>query len=84
MFLWHLPFFARMDSVSFSSLVKNLGCMCTSVMRHAEGEAKFWMEPQIALAQNVGLNTKTLRQAQTLIEEHEHDIRTAWRQHFGG
>jgi hypothetical protein len=52
-------------------------------VNHAEGEAKFWMEPQIALAQNIGLSGKTLRQAQALIEEHEHDIRTAWQQHFG-
>ncbi|MBY0575781.1 MAG: DUF4160 domain-containing protein [Gallionellaceae bacterium] len=50
---------------------------------HAEGEAKFWLEPQIALAQNIGLSSKALRQAQTLIEEHEHDIHTAWQQHFG-
>lgn len=53
-------------------------------VNHAEGEAKFWMEPQIMLAQNIGLSGKTLRQAQTLIEEHEHDICTAWQQHFGG
>lgn len=54
-------------------------------VNHAEGEAKFWMEPQITLAQNIGLSGKalTLKQAQALIEEHEHDIRTAWQQHFG-
>ena len=52
-------------------------------VQHASGEAKFWLEPQIALAQNIGLSGKSLRQAQTLIEEHEHDIRTAWQQHFG-
>lgn len=49
---------------------------------HAEGEAK--LEPQIALAQNIGLSGKALQQAQGLIEEHEHDIRTTWQQHFGG
>jgi len=25
---------------------------------HAEGEAKFWMEPKIVLAQNIGLSAK--------------------------
>lgn len=50
---------------------------------HAEGEAKFWLEPQIILAQNIGLSAKVLRQAQSLIEEYEHDIRTAWHRHFG-
>ncbi len=59
-------------------------CSCLHVhVSHAEGEAKFWLEPQIALAQNIGLSSKALRQAQTLIEEHEHDIHTAWQQHFG-
>lgn len=52
-------------------------------VNHAEGEAKFWLDPQIALAQNVGLSAEALRQAQSLIEEYEHDIRTAWQQHFG-
>ncbi|MEW9897534.1 DUF4160 domain-containing protein [Chitinivorax sp. PXF-14] len=50
---------------------------------HSDGEAKFWLEPQIALAQSIGLNDRLLRQAQALIEVHEHDIRSAWQQHFG-
>jgi hypothetical protein len=50
---------------------------------HAEGEAKFWLEPEITLAQNIGLSGKALRQAQTLIKEYENDIRAAWQQHFG-
>ena len=52
-------------------------------VNHAEGEAKFWLEPQIALAQNIGLSSKALKQAQALIEEHEHDIRDSWQRHFG-
>jgi Domain of unknown function (DUF4160) len=78
---WHQPFSARTGFVSFSSLVKSLVCMCMSIMQR--GEAKYWLEPKIALAQNIGLSGKALKQAQALIEEHEHDIRTAWQQHFG-
>ena len=37
-------------------------------VNHAEGEAKFWIEPQIVLAQNIGLSGKALKQAQALIE----------------
>jgi len=47
------------------------------------GEAKFWMEPDIELAQNYGLTAKDLRAVQSLIEEHESEIRSAWQQHFG-
>ena len=47
------------------------------------GEAKFWLEPQIELAQNYGLNTRQLNTALRLIREHEDEIRTAWKAHFG-
>ncbi len=46
------------------------------------GEAKFWLEPQIKLAQNFGLQSKELAEVLRLITEHEHDIRTAWNRHF--
>ena len=48
-----------------------------------EGEAKFWLEPAIELAQNYGLNERQLRSAKALIEAHENDIRTSWKKHFG-
>ncbi len=47
------------------------------------GEAKFWMEPKIELAQNFGLSDKDLRTVQNLIEEHADEIRSAWCKHFG-
>lgn len=48
----------------------------------AEGEAKFWLEPSIELAQNYGLSDRQVRAAQLLIEEHSHVIHNAWRDHF--
>lgn len=52
---------------------------------HGEsGEAKFWIEPGIELARNHGLSQNDLGSARKLIEEHENDIRSAWRRHFGG
>ncbi|MFO1429313.1 MAG: DUF4160 domain-containing protein [Candidatus Competibacteraceae bacterium] len=47
------------------------------------GEAKFWMELKIELAQNFGLSDKDLRIVQNLIEEHADEIRSAWYRHFG-
>ena len=49
----------------------------------AEGEAKFWLEPQIEPAQNYGLDDRQTLAAEVLIRKHENDIRTAWRKHFG-
>ena len=50
---------------------------------HAEGEAKFWLEPRIELAQNYGLNRRRLAAALRLVQEHEDEIRNAWEAHFG-
>lgn len=47
------------------------------------GEAKFWIEPTIQIAQNFGLSMKELNEVARLIEEHEDEIRAAWQQHFG-
>jgi hypothetical protein len=48
----------------------------------ANGEAKFWLEPHIALAQNAGMSERQIRVAHALIEAHDDEIRHAWRQHF--
>lgn len=48
-----------------------------------DGEAKFWLEPAVALAQNHGLSDQQVRVAQRLVEEHIGEIRSAWTKHFG-
>lgn len=47
------------------------------------GEAKFWLEPEIFLAQNFGLGRASLGTALRLIREREDEIRAAWKEHFG-
>ena len=47
-----------------------------------DGEAKFWLEPAIALAHNYGLSDQQVRAAQQLVEAHENEIRSAWKKHF--
>ena len=49
----------------------------------SNGEAKFWLEPTIALAKNHRLTKKQLNAALRLIQEHEDEIRKAWQTHFG-
>ncbi len=48
------------------------------------GEAKFWLEPQIELAQNYGLSDTDLNLVRKLIKEHADEIRSAWQRHFNG
>ena len=49
----------------------------------SQGEAKFWIEPKIELAQNYGLSNRAITSLLKLIEEHESEIRKAWKEHFG-
>ena len=51
--------------------------------RGPEGEAKFWMEPKIELAQNYGLSIRQVKDALKAIQEHRNEIREAWEAHFG-
>lgn len=51
-------------------------------VQHAEGEAKFWIEPNVELAANFSLKPKQLAEAQNVIEEHLDEIRNAWVKHF--
>ena len=48
------------------------------------GEAKFWLEPTIELAQQVGFSRAQINETLCLVQEHENDIRNAWRKHFPG
>jgi hypothetical protein len=48
----------------------------------ADGEAKFWLEPQIELARNYRLSRSQLREIEQIIEEHNDELRTAWHEHF--
>ena len=47
-----------------------------------DGEAKFWIEPIISLANYTGFNKKQLRKIQAIIEQNENKIRKAWKKHF--
>jgi hypothetical protein len=51
-------------------------------VQHADGEAKFWIEPVVELAAHFSLKPKQVAEAQHLIEEHLHEIRDAWAKHF--
>jgi len=48
----------------------------------ADGEAKFWLEPEIELAKNYKLSRKQLKEIENIIEEHYDEIKTAWQEWF--
>ena len=52
-------------------------------VQSSEGEAKFWLDPEIELARNYNLSDRDLQRIRRLIEENEDEIRDAWSRHFG-
>ncbi len=46
------------------------------------GEAKFWLTPDIELARNHHLSRTELTQIEKIIEEHHEQFTTAWQRHF--
>ena len=48
----------------------------------AEGEAKFWLTPQVSLAANYGLSGKQIATLMKVIEERKNDIEQTWEEHF--
>lgn len=46
------------------------------------GEAKFWLEPEIELAKNYHFTRKQLKDIETLVEVHYDELVSAWYKHF--
>lgn len=50
---------------------------------HPDGEAKFWLRPEVAVATSTGLSERQLREARTVILAHMEEVQNAWNDHFG-
>ena len=51
---------------------------------HPDGEAKFWLKPEVELATQTGLAKHVISEAQHLVEDHLQEIIDAWNKHFPG
>ena len=49
-----------------------------------DGEAKFWLEPQIELAKNYRLSRAQIREIEQIMEAHHDEFKTAWKEHLSG
>jgi len=48
-----------------------------------DGEAKFWLSPEIEPAEVHRLSQREVAKVGTIIRNHEQQIREAWERHFG-
>lgn len=49
-----------------------------------DGEAKFWLEPEIELAKNYNYTRKQLKEIELLVEAHYNELIESWENHFSG
>lgn len=49
---------------------------------HPNGDAKFWLYPEITVVYNHGFSAKTMRRLRDIVEEHREIIEEAWNEHF--
>jgi hypothetical protein len=49
---------------------------------HSDGEAKFWLTPDVTLATSTGLTPRQLNEAKLVVQVHLKEINDAWIHHF--
>lgn len=49
---------------------------------HPDGTAKFWLEPEVALAWQTGLSVSQLRTAEHFVFAHQTEMQDVWRTYF--
>jgi len=49
-----------------------------------DGEAKFWIEPIVSLADYYGLSSRKLTEIQKIVEEKKDEIIKKWEKYFEG
>ena len=47
-----------------------------------DGEAKFWIEPDVELVRKHGFSQHQITELERLVKEHSNEIRDAWNRHF--
>jgi len=48
-----------------------------------EGEAKFWLQPDVVLADSHGFSRRDLTELARIVEARREEIERAWHEHFG-
>ena len=49
---------------------------------HPDGEAKFWIEPELEASVVAGLSPRQVAEAEDIVRRHLQEVRDAWVRHF--
>ena len=52
-------------------------------VRHGSRVAKFWIEPEISLAESYEMLPAELKEIENVVREKKDQIKEAWNDHFG-
>ncbi|TIC78490.1 DUF4160 domain-containing protein [Crenobacter intestini] len=52
-------------------------------VRSPNGEAKFWLAPDVQLARNDGFDARTLKELAAVVQENRDLLERAWNDYFG-
>ena len=52
-------------------------------VRKGGGDAKFWLNPDVAIARSLGFNATELNVLARLVRQEKHRIERTWNDHFG-
>ena len=50
---------------------------------NGDREAKFWLSPDVSVAQSFGFSRRELTELTRVVTERRHEIERAWHEHFG-
>ena len=48
----------------------------------SDGDAKFWLEPEVELAMQKGMASHRINDIREIIEDHRDELTQAWRKHL--
>ena len=51
---------------------------------NSDGDAKFWLEPEIEVAMVHGIASHQLTDIRKIVKEHKDELKNAWRKYLGG
>ncbi len=80
-----MPVVFRWEGVRFY-FFSNEGSPREPMHVHAErqgAEAKFWLHPEVRVAENVGFDRRELVELLKTVELRRNEIERAWHEHFG-
>ncbi|MCY4551013.1 MAG: DUF4160 domain-containing protein [Defluviicoccus sp.] len=78
-----MPVVFRYRNVRFHFFSLERGNAPGAHAESSDGEAKFWLYPEVRLARSAGYSRRRLSEPARVVGERREEIERAWNEHFG-